>query len=177
MIFGNISGLRNVIQGNIFAEIFVYKSNCLLQIVNVRVIGCGIDSEICVIIVSEYVDQNGNNTVSRFGLVAGFLLFALLLYVIKHLSYAFGAGVVSCKHIAELLCSVNKNVHKRCGVKIVCGINKSRSKLNIKQLQFFLLAVFKNIGYAVVFIGRKQKHIPLSEVVVSGPGIINSCAR
>ena len=177
MIFRNISGFRNVVKGNIFAEIFVYKSNCLLQIVNVCVIGCGIDSEICVIIVSEYVNQNRNNTVSHFRMVAWFLLFALLLYVIKRLSYACGAGIVSCKHIAELLCSVNKNVHKRCGVKIVCSINKSRSELNIKQLQCLLLAVFKNIGYAVVFIGRKQKHIPLSEFVVSGISIINSCAR
>ena len=177
MIFGNKSGLRNVIKGNIFAEIFVYKSNCLLQIVNVCVTGYAIDSGNCVIIVSEYVNQNGNNTVSHFGLVAGFLLFALLLYVIKHLSYACGAWVVSCKHIAELLRSFKKNVHKRCGVRIICSINKSRSKLNIKQLHFIWFATFKNIGYAVVFIGRKQKYIPLSEVVVSGIGIINSCAR
>ena len=117
MIFGNISGLRNIIKRNIFAEIFIYKSNCFLQIMNVCVTGWGISSEICIIIVSKYINQNGNNAVSYFGLVAGFLLFAFLLYVIKHLSYACGAAVVSCKHIAELLCSVNKNVHKCCGVK------------------------------------------------------------
>ena len=89
MIFGNISGLRNIIKGNIFAEIFIYKSNCFLQIMNVCVTGWGIGSEICIIIVSKYINQNGNNAVSHFGLVTGFLLFAFLLYVIKHL-FSFG---------------------------------------------------------------------------------------
>ena len=77
MIFGNIGGLRNIIKRNIFAEIFIYKSNCFLQIMNVCVTGWGIGSEICVIIVSKYINQNGNNAVSHFGLVAWFLLFAL----------------------------------------------------------------------------------------------------